>query len=81
MSFDPCDCPLKIQESIGTPTPKVKAQLGLWGFILSHFPIVPRVGNVIPGLHSWPTPLQAFALVTSPRLGLQLCHPCMADFV
>jgi hypothetical protein len=26
---------------------------------------------VIPGLHPWPTPLQALALVTSPRLRLR----------
>ncbi len=36
MSFDPCNCPLKIQESIGTPTPKVGTHLGVWGFISSH---------------------------------------------
>jgi hypothetical protein len=36
MSFDPCNCPLKIQESIGTPTPKMKVHLGVWGFIPSH---------------------------------------------
>ncbi len=28
LSFDSCNCPLKIQESIGTPTPKVEL---LWG--------------------------------------------------
>jgi len=38
LSFDPCNRSLKIQESIETPTPKVKAPLGAWGFILSHFP-------------------------------------------
>jgi hypothetical protein len=37
MSFDPCKSPLKIWESIRTPTPKVKAHFGMWGFIPSHF--------------------------------------------
>jgi len=42
MNFDPCDRPMKICESIGTPTPKVGAHLGMWGFISSHslaFPV------------------------------------------
>ncbi len=38
LGFDPCDRFLKIRESIGTPTPKVKVPLGVWGFILLHFP-------------------------------------------
>jgi hypothetical protein len=29
MGFDPCNCFLKIQESIETPTPKVGAHLGV----------------------------------------------------
>jgi len=29
------------------------------------------VWNVTPGLHSWPAPLQALALVVSPKLGLR----------
>jgi len=29
MSFDPCNHPLKIQESIKTPTPKMVAHLGV----------------------------------------------------
>jgi hypothetical protein len=29
--------------------------------------------NVTPGLHFWPAPLQAFALVVNPRLGLRKC--------
>ncbi len=36
MGFDPCNFPLKIQESIGTPTPKMGVQLGVWKFIPSH---------------------------------------------
>jgi hypothetical protein len=31
MGFDPYDCTLNIQESIGTPTPKVGVPLGVWG--------------------------------------------------
>jgi hypothetical protein len=40
MSFDPCNCPLKIQEFIRTPTPKMGAHLEVCGFIpsLSHTP-------------------------------------------
>jgi hypothetical protein len=71
MGFDPYNRSLKIQESIGTPTPKVGAHLGVWGFILSHSPTLPRTWDVTPGLTSWPSPLQALALVASPRLGLR----------
>jgi hypothetical protein len=35
ISFDPCNRSLKIWESIGTPTPKVGAHLGVWRFIHS----------------------------------------------
>jgi hypothetical protein len=38
IGFDPCNCSLKIRESIRTPTPKVGVHLGVWGFILSHSP-------------------------------------------
>jgi hypothetical protein len=59
MGFDPCNCFLQIQESNGIPTPKMRAHLGMRVFILTlHTP-------------SWPTPLQAFALVLSPRPGLR----------
>jgi len=37
MSFDPCNRPLKIWESIGMPIPKVGTHLGVCGFIPSHF--------------------------------------------
>jgi hypothetical protein len=33
MSFDPCDCPLKIQESIGSPIPKMRVHFRVWRFI------------------------------------------------
>jgi hypothetical protein len=71
MNFDPYNHPLKIRESIGTPTTKVGAHLGVWGFIPSRPPTLPGAWNVTPRLHSWPAPSQALALVASPRLGLQ----------
>jgi hypothetical protein len=36
MSFDPSNCSLKIQKSIGILIPKVGVQLGMCGFIPSH---------------------------------------------
>jgi hypothetical protein len=71
MGFDPWNCSTKIWESIRTPTPKVGAHLGVWRFIPSHSPTLPRAWNVTPKLHSWPAPLQALALVASSRLGLR----------
>jgi hypothetical protein len=71
MGFDLFNCSLKIRESIGTITPKMGAHLGMWVFIPSHFPTLPKAWNVIPRLHSWLAPLQALALVASPRLGLR----------
>jgi len=50
MSFDLCNRLLKIQESIGTPTPKVGVHLGVWGFIPSHSITFLGAWNVIPGL-------------------------------
>jgi len=41
MGFDPCNFFLKIWESIDTLTPKMGAQLGVWGFIPSHSPTFP----------------------------------------
>jgi hypothetical protein len=70
MSFDLCNCPLKIWESIKIPISKVGAHLGVCGFIPSHFPTLPGTWNVIFKLHSWLAPLQALALVVSPKLGL-----------
>jgi len=42
MSFDPYDYSLKVQKSIKTPIPKVGTQLGMWGFIPSHFLALPK---------------------------------------
>jgi hypothetical protein len=71
LDFDPWNHSLKIWKSIGTPTPKVRAPLGVWRFIPSHSPTLPRTWDVTLGLPSWLAPLQAFALVTNPKLGLQ----------
>jgi len=71
MGFDPYNCFLKIWKSIGTPIPKVRTHLGVWRFTLPHSPKLLGAWNLTLGLHSWCAPLQALALVASPRLGLQ----------
>jgi hypothetical protein len=70
IGFNPCNCPLKIQESIGTPIPKMGVRLGVWGFMPSHFFTLLGAWDVIPRLPSWPATLQALALVVSLRLKL-----------
>jgi hypothetical protein len=70
MGFDLYNRPLKIWESIGTPIPKMKVHLGVWGFIPSHSFAFLGTQDVILGLPSWPATLQALALVMSPKLGL-----------
>ncbi len=70
MNFDPCNHPLKIWESIGTPIPKVRAHLGVWGFIPS-LSCTPGNMKCDSRAHSWPTLSQAFILVVNPKLGLQ----------
>ncbi len=80
MGFGPCNCSLKIRESIRTPSPKVGAHLGVWGFIPSHFPTLVGTWNVTPELPSWPAPLQALALVPSPRLRLRHLSFCFPFF-
>ncbi len=71
MGFDPWNCSLKIQKSIGTLTPKVGAHLGVWRFIPSNSPTLPGAWNVTIDFHTWPTPSQALALIVSPRLRFQ----------
>jgi hypothetical protein len=66
MSFDPSNRSLKIQESIGTPIPKVEVYLRMRGLIFSFSRILGNV-SVIPGLHSWPAPFHAIALVVNPK--------------
>jgi hypothetical protein len=43
MGFGPCNCSLKIWESIGTLIPQVGVALGVWGFILLHSLALPGV--------------------------------------
>ncbi len=71
MNFNTYNFFLKIWESIGTPTPKVRIHLRVWGFIPSHSPTFLGAWNVTLKLHSWLTPLQAFTSITSSRLKLQ----------
>jgi len=71
MSWNLWSRSLKIRESIGTPTPKVGAHLRVWKFIPSYSPTLLRTWHVTLGLPSWLAPLQALALVVSPRLGLR----------
>jgi hypothetical protein len=52
MSFDPYNYPLKVQESIETPTPKMGAHLGVWKLIPSHSPTFLGAWNLIPKLLS-----------------------------
>jgi len=74
MSFDYYNCLLKIHKSTGTLTPKVGAHLGVCGFIPSHSSTLLGTQNVILEFHSWPTSLQAFALVTSTRPRVWQCN-------
>jgi hypothetical protein len=53
------------------PTLKMRVHLGVWGFIPSHSFALLGAWNVTLKLAPWPTPLQALALVASPRLGLR----------
>jgi len=79
MGFDPYNRSVKVQKSIGTPTPKVGVHLGLWGFLPSHFPTLPGAWNVTFELPFWHAPLQALALVANLSLGLRQCiYECWA---
>jgi len=71
LSFDPYNHPLKIQEFIETPTPKVGAHLEMCRFMPSHSLTLLRRWNVTLELHSWLTLSQALILVASPRLRLR----------
>jgi len=54
MGFDPCNRPLKIWESIGTPIPKMGVHLGVWRFNPSHSFALSGAWDLTPGLPSWP---------------------------
>jgi hypothetical protein len=60
---------LKIQESTGTPTPKVELPWGVRVHSLtpSHTPKSMLCDSRLP---SWPATLQTLTLVVSPKLGL-----------
>ncbi len=64
ISFGPWNTFLKTWNSIGIPTPKMWESI--WKFMGSFIHIL-ESANVIPMLHSWPTPFHAFALVINPR--------------
>jgi hypothetical protein len=74
MGFDPCNCTLKIWESIWTPTPTMRVHLGVWGFIPSHSLHSSHSREHVMRLLNLPLssqPCNPLALVASPRLGLQ----------
>jgi hypothetical protein len=71
LRFDPSNWSLKFWESTGTPSPKARVALGVWGFTPSHFPTLPGVPDVTLGLPFGPHPCNPFALVVSPKLGLR----------
>jgi hypothetical protein len=71
LRFDASNRSLKFWESTGTPSPEVGVALGVWGFTPSHFPTLPGVPDVTPGLPFGPHPCNRFALVASPKLGLR----------
>jgi hypothetical protein len=51
--------------------PKWEFNLGMKGFIPSHFPTLLKTWNLTLELHSWLAPLQTLTLVASPKLKLQ----------
>jgi hypothetical protein len=71
LNFYPYNFPLKIWESTRTPSPKVGVALGVWGFIPSHFSHSWEHVMWFLGFPLGPQPCKPFALITSPRLGLQ----------
>jgi len=56
LNFDLCNHSLKIRESNGTPTPKVGAHLGVWGFIPHTL------------LHSWEHEMWLSSFILGPHL-------------
>jgi hypothetical protein len=67
---------LNIQESIGTPTPKMGVHLGVWKFIPSHsFTLLEHEMRLLnftlgPHLHKPLLWSQALTYIASPRLAL-----------
>ncbi len=73
LSFDPYNCPLKIWEFTGTPSPKVGVFLGVWGFIPSHSFALPGACGMTPEFFSWPATLQALCLGCKPKARVATC--------
>jgi len=67
LSFELWNCSLKFRESIGTPSPKVGVALGVRGFTPSHFPTLPGVCDVTPGLPLGPQPCNPFCFGCKPK--------------
>ncbi len=67
LRFDPSNRSLKFRKSTGTPSPKVRVALGVWGFTPSHFPTLPGVPDVTPGLPFGPHPCNPFCLGREPK--------------
>jgi hypothetical protein len=68
LSFDPWNYFLTFLESTGTPFLKVKVALEVWGFTPSHFPTLPRVCDVTPGLPLGSQPYNPSYLGCEPRV-------------
>jgi len=62
LRFDPCNRSMKFRESTGTPSPKVRVTLGVWGLTPSHFLTLPGVCDVTLKLPLALTPGLPFAL-------------------
>jgi hypothetical protein len=77
MGFDPCNCALKIRESIWDSNSHNGSSLGSVKVHSLTLFALPRACDVTPRSPSWPTTLQPLALVVSPRLGLRhlACTP------
>jgi len=74
MGFVPCNCSLKIWESIGSPFGSVRVHSLTLFCTLGSMRCDPR-------LPSWPTTLQALALVASPKLGLRHYQNCKMTMI
>jgi len=76
MNFDPCNCPLKIQDSIGTPLglrlPKWELTWELWGFIPSHSSALLRAWNLTPGQTLGPHLCKPFYLDHKPKARIMI---------
>jgi hypothetical protein len=69
MSFDPCNCTLKIWESIRDSNSQHGSSLGSVRVHALTLFALPGICDVTPGSLSWLASLQPFTLVVRPRLG------------